>query len=65
MTFLDINFIEKQIREGNFGSIVEPFLSTIIQNPRKSDFFVLKPLTYHLGFNKGFNINEGKKKLKY
>jgi hypothetical protein len=25
---------------------------------------VLKPQTYHFGFNIGFNINEGKMKLK-
>jgi hypothetical protein len=61
-TFLDIKLIEKQIRAGNFGTIVEPFFTTVIQNP--GDFLVLKPLTYHFGFNIGFNINEGKIQLK-
>jgi hypothetical protein len=61
-SFLNIRLIEKQIRPGNYGVIVEPFFSIAIQNP--GDFLVLKPQSYHIGFNKGFNINEGKMKLK-
>jgi hypothetical protein len=62
MSFLDIKVIEKLIRAGNYGTIVTPFFSIAIQNP--GDFLVLKPQTYHFGFNIGFNINEGKMKLK-
>jgi hypothetical protein len=57
-TFLSIRLIEKQIRAGNYGVIVEPFFSIAIQNP--DDFLILKPLSYHFGFIIGFNINECK-----
>ncbi len=61
-SFLDIKLMEKQIRAGNNGVIAEPLYTIAIQNP--GDFLVLKPNTYHFGFNLGYNINEGKIKFK-